>query len=541
MKEEVSQAPRAQIPLAEMNTDFLYLAAQDARLKGKIELAVRFLQALVQKAPQAAQPRAELAELLLHLGKAKQAQMHAETLIKQGALLHQAHLLKARALAMQGKIDQAAGELESELQNKPSDLQTRVLLIQLYLQTSDFSSAIRTIQEGIRIADHPLLRSLAAQAYLRQGNIAMARRALAAQQRLSPDDPQPVLLLSDLDEKEGKLTEAEKRLRRFLSIHPDALLVGNALGRLLIRQGRIRDAVAVYEDLSQKTGGIPEVYVALGLLHYQLGAYAEAAESFRRALVQKPHDKQVRFYLAVSLEAAGKKAEAEKLYADFDPKDKDYVEAQLRLAGIELDSGRHDQAAKRLIVLLREHPDLADAYLLLSAARIQQKRYKLLLEETKPALKLKNVPTRLLFNRAIAYEELKDYEGVERSLRHILEQKPNDPEALNFLGYSYAERGIRLDEAEELIRKALKVRPNDGYYLDSLAWVYYQRGEYAKALEIQKKAVEKVSNDPVMLEHLGDILWKLHRYDEAKQAWRKALKFHHKEPAKIREKIARKP
>src|SRR5207247_1682915 len=76
--------------------------------------------------------------------------------------------------------------------------------------------------------------------------------------------------------------------------------------------------------------------------------------------------------------------------------------------------------------------------------------------------------------------------------------------ALNYLGYTYAEMGVRLDEAEKLIRRALEIEPDDGFYVDSLGWVYYQRGDYRRAVEHLERAVELAGDDPTVAEHLGD-------------------------------------
>jgi tetratricopeptide (TPR) repeat protein len=94
---------------------------------------------------------------------------------------------------------------------------------------------------------------------------------------------------------------------------------------------------------------------------------------------------------------------------------------------------------------------------------------------------------------------------------------------LNYLGYSYAERGENLDESIQLIKRALLIKPDNGYILDSLAWAYYQKGMLNEALDVMKKAVAKVDEDPVMREHFGDIYLKLSQKDNARMQWLKSL------------------
>jgi len=143
----------------------------------------------------------------------------------------------------------------------------------------------------------------------------------------------------------------------------------------------------------------------------------------------------------------------------------------------------------------------------------------------------------LLFNRAVAFEKLKAFEQLDAALNTILSKEPNDAETLNFYGYSLADRGVRLQDAQTMVEKALRLRPDDGYYLDSLAWVFFRKQEYDKALQLQLDAVKVIKNDPLMMEHLGDIYWQNKDAEQAKHYWQKAIDLEHDEPEKVQLKI----
>jgi Flp pilus assembly protein TadD len=91
------------------------------------------------------------------------------------------------------------------------------------------------------------------------------------------------------------------------------------------------------------------------------------------------------------------------------------------------------------------------------------------------------------------------------AMKQVLALTPDDAEALNYLGYTYADLGINLEEAESLIQQALALKPDDGYIADSLGWVYFKKGNYRQALKWLNKAVQLVPDDPTILEHLGDV------------------------------------
>ncbi|MCH6544667.1 MAG: tetratricopeptide repeat protein, partial [Deltaproteobacteria bacterium] len=111
-----------------------------------------------------------------------------------------------------------------------------------------------------------------------------------------------------------------------------------------------------------------------------------------------------------------------------------------------------------------------------------------------------------------------------RWFQKAIELDPKNAAALNYLGYTYAEMGIYLDEAEELIVRALKLESNDGFYIDSLGWVYYQKGDYGKAVEQLERAVGLVIDDPTIIEHLGDAYAKLGKLQQAILHYREAHK-----------------
>ena len=109
-------------------------------------------------------------------------------------------------------------------------------------------------------------------------------------------------------------------------------------------------------------------------------------------------------------------------------------------------------------------------------------------------------------------------------MKALIKLNPEHANALNYLGYTYADLGINLDEAERLIKEALKYKPDDGYITDSLGWVYFKKGLFNEALNLLKKAVELVPDDPIMLEHLGDTYLKTNDRVNALKFYKRSLK-----------------
>jgi tetratricopeptide (TPR) repeat protein len=127
------------------------------------------------------------------------------------------------------------------------------------------------------------------------------------------------------------------------------------------------------------------------------------------------------------------------------------------------------------------------------------------------------------YARGTSYERLKNWPPAEADLKKALELYPDQPLVLNYLGYSWIDQGINLDDGMRLIERAVAVKPDDGYIVDSLGWAHFKRGNYAEAVRYLERAVELRPDDPVLNDHLGDALWKVGREREARFQWDQSL------------------
>ncbi|HEX5378861.1 MAG TPA: tetratricopeptide repeat protein [Phenylobacterium sp.] len=134
-----------------------------------------------------------------------------------------------------------------------------------------------------------------------------------------------------------------------------------------------------------------------------------------------------------------------------------------------------------------------------------------------------NPDWRLLYARGIAYDRSGRWADGERDLQAALKLKPDDSELLNYLGYSWIDRGEHLAEALAMVQKAVGENPRSGAMVDSLGWAYYRLGDYKKAVETLENAIELEAGDPDINNHLGDAYWRVGRRDEAEFQWRRVL------------------
>ena len=235
-------------------------------------------------------------------------------------------------------------------------------------------------------------------------------------------------------------------------------------------------------------------------------------------------------------------------YKDIPADDPAFHVAELGRAEALERLGKEDQAIEVLEQLTRSHPDLPVVHSTLGDTLRGQDDFAGAIQAYDRAIELAapTAPVRwvLYYSRGIAHERSGDDDASEADFRAALALSPEQPQVLNYLGYSMVEQNRNLDEALDMIERAVAVNPTSGYIVDSLGWVLYRLGRYDEAVLHMERAVELMAVDPVVNDHLGDVYWAVGRHREAEFQWRRALSFVDEDevdgeadPARMRRKL----
>jgi tetratricopeptide (TPR) repeat protein len=212
--------------------------------------------------------------------------------------------------------------------------------------------------------------------------------------------------------------------------------------------------------------------------------------------------------------------------------DDQYVEATLARAEALERLGDVDGAIAILVALSGSHPELATIHGALGDTYRRAERCEEAIDSYTAALDLVDTSQErfwfMYYTRAICYHLTDNWPPAEADFRRALELNPEQPQVLNYLGYSLVEQRRNLDEALDMIERAVAARPDSGYIVDSLAWVYYRLGRFEEAVEPMERAAELLPTDPIINDHLGDVYWMVGRKREARFQWERAISF---EPA----------
>lgn len=363
------------------------------------------------------------------------------------------------------------------------------------------------------------------------------------------------LLHSDTPEENIMAAIVEARVLAQLDRREEALAVLAAVEGIGI------DGVA--EDLAQKIqagepvefdtvkdprDGIAQVFLTFAtLLMNDVDPNPMALIHARAASYIAPDMADARLMVAQMLQALGQFDEAETEFDLLREQGQMRPTAELLRIDALARSDHMADAEKAALALTATRPDLPQGWIALGDLMRSQEKWTQAVPAYDKALALigPDDPDERwfpLYARAIALERQGQFDRAETDLRAAIEIRPDNAQLLNYLGYSYVDRGQNMDEALRLIERAVELSPDDGYILDSLGWVLYRLGRYDEAVSPQERAVAAMASDPLVNDHLGDIYWKVGRKREAEIQWMRALSFQpetDEETRRIRAKLDR--
>jgi tetratricopeptide (TPR) repeat protein len=330
--------------------------------------------------------------------------------------------------------------------------------------------------------------------------------------------------------------EALKVLQAFDSVLPRHPLIIEAMNE-------IRAGEKLPPLVADAQAGAAEVLYGLGASLGRRGGEDLGLVYLQLALYLAPSHPLALLSLADLYEAMKKPQQAIKIYERVPPRSPLRRNAEIQLA-INLDAlERTDEAKKNLDKLIAARPQDMEAILALGTILRGRKQFAECAEVYSKGIATIAKPEKsnwlIYYFRGICYERSKQWPKAEADLKVALELFPDQAHVLNYLGYSWIDQGVNLDEGMRMIRRAVDQRPDDGYIVDSLGWAYYRLGQFDDAVKHLERAVELKPEDPTINDHLGDAYWRVGRVLEARFQWTHArdLKPEPEELPKIEEKL----
>jgi tetratricopeptide (TPR) repeat protein len=470
-----------------------------------------------------------------------------------------------------GEVDEAVKYAERVVHVDKNDRVARLVLGVHALKRKQYAASRRDLAQSVRGPITDLTATLLSAWSMYGGSD--AKGAIAAIDRLAGPDWYAIFkdlhagLIYDLS---GNQKEAGKRFEHAYKLDGSALRVVEAYGSWVSRNRSPKEALEIFQKFDKSLPRHPLVVEAMTKLrageklpplvtNAQAGA-GEALYGLGASLGRRGGEDLGLVYLQLSLflvpshplallsladlyEALKKPGLAIKVYARVPANSPLHRNAAIQMAA-NLDTlDRADEAQKHLEALIKQRPDDMEAIMALGNVLRGHKKFAECANVYSKGVAAVANPEKsnwvLFYFRGICYERSKQWPKAEADLKKALDLYPDQPHVLNYLGYSWIDQGVNLDEGMEMIRKAVQQRPDDGYIVDSLGWAYYRIGNYEEATKQLERAIELKPEDPTINDHLGDAYWRVGRVLEARFQWAHArdLKPDPEELPKIEEKL----
>jgi len=464
----------------------------------------------------------------------------------------------AQLSAQSGDINQAIEYLKKSIEADPKSDFLKRELVHLYLRQRDIPAAMQIVEQHLKV--HPDdLDMLVLYGRIKQ-NQNQIHQAQLAYQKVIEKDPlrkNVYLMLGSLLMDRKKLPEALKIYEKLIQVYPASYVGHFFIGKIHAMQGDFKKAEESFNKTLALEPGLEEPRFELLDIYQAQGNKKKIIQTYQQILENNPNNIRASMALGYFYEQNKKFKQANDIFIELGKRslsDRDVFRKTIQLY---LDTEKFDQAVVILEGMLKGAPNSSelhyiagvaynglkdtektiahlsqvgpeslfyvDAVAQLSLIYQEKKQFDSAIAILKQGLKVDVNNVNLRYRLGIVY----DLDGLKslsiEEMKTIIQLDPEHANAMNYLGYTYAEMGENLDEAERLVKEALKYRPEDGFFTDSLGWVYYKKGLIDQAVVLLEKAVGLEPNDPVILEHLGDAYLKANDKTKALELYNRSL------------------
>jgi tetratricopeptide (TPR) repeat protein len=468
-------------------------ATQAAVYARDVGAALTAAQLWVELEPDSIDARQSLAALLIRSGQDDQAMPHLQKIITFSPEDKRGHgyLLVANLLSRSDDPQQAMHRMEQLIEPFKDDSEAL------------YAHALLASQLGENHKAHELLKVLL---------------------KKQPDKTEALLLQARVLHNLGEEEEALKSLKHALQQNPGNDQMRLTYARMLVDAHHLKEARKQFRILNRHLPQNSDVIYALGLLALEAGDVDDAEPYFMDLVRLGERSEEARLALGQIALVRKRPKEAIDWYQSV-PHGERYIEAQLQATKLIADSEGIDKAIEYLEQLpLNSSDERIQRYLAKAELLASKERYKEAMAVYEKALDDFNDNEELLYARAMTAEKLGQLDQLERDLKRILKNDPENAQALNALGYTLADTTDRYDEAYGYVKRAYAIRPDDPAILDSMGWCLYRLGRNDEAIAYLRQASDKMQ-DAEISAHLGEVLWVSGKKEEARKVWDAARKF----------------
>jgi tetratricopeptide (TPR) repeat protein len=520
------------------NRYFYYIEAQLEIKNGRYQKALSLLERAIALDPDSnLLKRLAASVYIIAKDKAKAEAILAQVLSRDPEDI-EALVLLGRLQQDRKENEKAKATYEKVIRLDSTREQIYLFLGSLYMEDDQLDESLATFERLVK--EHPDAYTgffFIGKIHAGQGNTKKAEDAFQRTLELAPDLMEPRFELLKLYEKEGADEKIAVLYKEMLSSNPDNVQASLGLGLHYHETGNENQAARLFRELGERSRFDFEIIRNIVQRYLDKEKYEQAIVILEGMLVGAPESSDIHYLLGVTNSGLDKANEAIEHFNRVRPESRFHENAAVHTALLYQEQGNIQEGIRYLKAVIQKVPNNPEYLLYLGSFYEELEDYELAAGTIKKGLAIDDRNPRLHFRLGVIFDKWGKKEASIQAMQTVIAIEPNNANALNYLGYTYADLGRNLDEAEQLIIKALGYKPEDGYITDSLGWVYFKMGRYEESLEVLKKAVDLVPDDPIILEHLGDVYLKLGEKENALKYYHESLKQRKKDRDGIMKKI----
>ena len=502
-----------------------FMLGYQAELAQDIDTALREYQTALQTDPQSSDVKSRMAGIYFGMGDLSNAAQYAEEVGEGTGQDARLMTQMAGILAGAGKPDRALVFLDRAIEREPERGESYFSKSVILLNLKRAAEAEQTVKQGLHYAqDSPLghyyLGRISVETDNPEQALASFDRAIAVNPAFEPAYLAQSTLYESRQEKDKAIGVLQKYLRH---VNPRNKDVRQHLVQLYIATKDYAGGLAELEKMVREDPTDLDAQLRIALIYGEKKEFLKAIEQLTVILQARPDELKIREYLGYLYEEAKEFPKAIDAYTQNIQLDPLFIESHLHLGALQYRLKNYPEATLHLREAVRLNPKQPEPHIVLGLSYLQTEQFQKASEAFEEGVRHNPNNADLHFNLGTAYDKLNRFDDVVRAMETALSLNPQHADALNYLGYSYADRGIKIEQALSLTKQAVALKPENGYYVDSLGWAFYKSGMYVEALQEIKRAVALVGDDPVIYEHLGEIYVRQNKMTDAREAWMRSL------------------
>ncbi|HEX5036412.1 MAG TPA: tetratricopeptide repeat protein [bacterium] len=473
------------------NPSYNYLLSELEIRKNNPAKALVYIEEALRKDPGAARLWYKKAFLEAAMGDLPKAETDVQQSLSIDAADRDANILMGKICQAQDRHPCATASYKKALAADPASEDANTLLIETHVAAKQYRPALAQSIAWQR-EDPENILPVFYEAWIAQNFLKDPARAINAYQRVVEMDPSNAKALS-------------------------------ALAELYVARKDDARALEAFTRLEALAPNDVNLKLKVALIYYEQKQFEKAVEKFQELKAAYPDDDRLGYYMGVIQENLKKDDEAAAEFEKVAVSSQFYKDARLHLAFLKLRQKDEAGAVRIMEDAIRKKPRVGPFYEYLSEIYRDRPDYDRAIEVLKTGVKKSPDKETLWYDLGVMYDKAGRFDDMVAAMREVLRLNPKNPGALNYLGYSFADRGVRLDEALSLLKQAVALKPGDGFITDSLGWAYYQRGDWDEALAQIQRAYALVPNEPTITEHMGDVWLKKNDRPKAVRYFREAV------------------